>query len=384
MELQLFDTEINMSPVDESQIPKTENHVQEGETKEEIKDDPNSDYTIIDVLDKKDAVKETTEEEEPKDKKEKPASEQSADSSKFPYSTFAKALYEEGVISDYSEEEFNTLVEESGGEVEALIESVRKTIIDQHEAWKNELTPEGKDFLDALEKGVPLDKYIAVKTNAYSYLSIKEDSLADDEDLCKRLIGDDLKLRGFDDDDIKDQITDIDSLGKLETKAKSALKKLQIAHKEEIAHEKQLADKRQKDSLEANKKQLTIIKGEIDKLNEIIPGTKLNAKLKGEIYDAITTPAEQLANGQWVNSVYAKRAKDPVSWDIKVAYLDRLGIFDGKWDKILSGSKSIATKQLSDALKTGHISATGEPSAPESSPAAKDILRSMEAFKTKK
>lgn len=385
MEMQLFDTEISMSnPVDTSQIPKEDESGKETnkEAKEELLiDDPNSEYTLIDVLDKptKETSKETTEEEEPKDTTKKSPSEQSADSSKFPYSTFAKTLYEEGVISEYDEKEF----EGDEDPVEALINTVRKTITEQRDADFNRLTPAGKEFLEALEAGVPLDKFIQVKTQEVAYSSIKEDTLSDNDDLCKKLIRDDLTLKGFDPAEIEDQITDFDSLGKLEAKAKTALKKLQAVSAEQIKQEKIEAVKREQEIVENNKKQLAVLKGEIEKVKEIIPGVKISEKLKGELYDAITTPSAQMPNGQWVNEVYAERAKNPVDWDLKVAYLYKLGVFNNKWDKILGNAKSAATKELSDKLKGGNISSTGEAYVPAETPKAKDVLRSMEAFKRK-
>lgn len=372
MEMQLFDTELNLSPVDVSQIPK------EGEVKEvkEIIDDSNSEYTLIDVIDKqpKEKSEETEKVEEPKDKKEMPASEQSADSSKFPYSTFAKALYEEGVITEFDEKEFEA---EGADPLEALFNSVQKTIREQRDSDFNRLTPQGKQFLEALEAGVPLDKFIQSKTQEYSYSSIKDETLKDNDDLCKKLIRDDLTLKGFDPAEIEDQITDFDSLGKLEAKAKTALKKLQAASAEQIKQDRIEAEKRNQEIIEANKKQLDTLKSEIEKVTEIIPGVKLNAKIKGELYDAITTPAEQMPNGQWVNEVYAERAKNPMDWDLKVAYLYKLGVFNNKWDKILGTAKSAATKELSDKLKGGNVSTTGDPAAPAETPKAKDILASM-------
>jgi len=381
MEIQLFDTELNMTPIDMSKLPE------ESETKVEevLKDDPEKEYTIIEnIVDKAGEEEATEEKEETKNTKEKPASEQSADSSKIPYSTLAKALYEEGVISFYDEDEFKKLVEETGSEVDAVIELNRQTIAEQVEGYKNSLTPEGKKFLEALEQGVPLDKYIQAKTSEYQYNQIKDTTLADDDDLCKDLIREDLLTKGFDEDEIKDQIKDIDALGKLEAKAKTALKRLKSLQQESIDNEKLEAQKRQQAAIESNKKQMQSIKTEIDKLVEIVPGQKLNAKIKGQLYDAITTPAEQLENGQWVNAVYAKRSKDPIAWDIKLAYLDSIGVFDGKWDKVLGSAKSAATKELAEKLKGGSISGTGEPNAPEGTPKAKDVLRSMGVFQNKK
>ena len=393
MEMELFDTELSLeSPVDLTKTKVEPNSEQNDEHNEETKKgkgvqevDSNED-TIIDLLSEKKSKEgnETDETEESQDNEEsKSPSEQSADSSKFPYSTFAKALYEEGVLTFFDEDEFKKLSEELGSETEALIELNKRTIVDQIDAYKNSLTAEAKDFLDALEKGVPLDKYIQNKTKEHSYLNITEDKLTDNDELCKKILRDDLELRGYSGDEIDDMISDADNLGKLKPKAALALKKLQETYKEEIKKEKVEAEKRNKALIEENKKQLGILKTEIEKVTEIVPGLKLNAKVKASLYETLTTPAEQLSNGQWINSLYAKRAKDPIAWDIKIAYLDQLGIFDGKWDQIIKGGKSAAVKELSQKMAGGSVSATGQPNVVEPNKTAKDILHSMEVFKRK-
>lgn len=377
-ELQLFDTELDMTPVD---LSKTEDKKEES-TQQTTQEE--SEYTIIDVLDKDTSKAEETETAEEEESQETAtSSDESADSSKFPYSTFAKALYEEGVLSFFDEDEYKKLVEETGSEVEAMIELNRRTIVDQVEAYKNSLSPEGKAFLDAIEKGVPLDKYVNIKTKEYQYSTIKEDALTEDDELCKRIMRDDLKQRGFDDDEIEDQIKDADDLGKLENKAKVSLKRLKASQAEAIRAEKEEAERRTQQQIEENKRQMTAIKTEVDKVSEIIPGVKVNAKLKGQIYEAITTPEKQMPNGQWLNKIYAKRAENPVAWDIKVAYLYSLGVFDDKWDAVMSKSKSAAVKDLTEKLNSGTVSKTGEPGKTEQSKSSKDILKSMEVFKKK-
>ncbi len=367
-----------MTPVD---LSKTEDKKEES-TQQTTQEE--SEYTIIDVLDKDTSKAEETETAEEEESQETAtSSDESADSSKFPYSTFAKALYEEGVLSFFDEDEYKKLVEETGSEVEAMIELNRRTIVDQVEAYKNSLSPEGKAFLDAIEKGVPLDKYVNIKTKEYQYSTIKEDALTEDDELCKRIMRDDLKQRGFDDDEIEDQIKDADDLGKLENKAKVSLKRLKASQAEAIRAEKEEAERRTQQQIEENKRQMTAIKTEVDKVSEIIPGVKVNAKLKGQIYEAITTPEKQMPNGQWLNKIYAKRAENPVAWDIKVAYLYSLGVFDDKWDAVMSKSKSAAVKDLTEKLNSGTVSKTGEPGKTEQSKSSKDILKSMEVFKKK-
>ena len=392
MGIEFFESEVDLStPVDVSKIPT---ETKQDENREELPKDAPGEYVIIDVLDddksketkteeKSDGKEtETTETVESKETKETP-SEESADSLKFPYSTYAKALYEEGVITSFDEEEFNKLAEDIG-ETEALIEMTRRTIVNEVESWKNSLSPEQQDVLDAIGKGVSLDKYLQIKAKQQNYSSIKTDELTDDDSLCKRLISDDLEFRGYTPEEIKESLSDIESLGKLEDKAKTALNKLQKSQTEELKKSKEEADKKQKQLGEQNRQALLKLKTDIDTVKEVVPGVKLNTQMRGKMYEALTTPTAQTPDGQYLNAIYAKRAENPTEFDIKLAYLYNIGIFDGKWDKITSTARSGAISDLSDKLKDSNISKTGTPASPEGSPKASDILRSMETFRSKK
>ena len=392
MAIEFFESEVDLStPVDVSKIPT---ETEQAKSKKELPKDVPGEYTIIDVLDDDKSEETKTEEEitgeetetaktvESKSTEETP-SDKSADSSKFPYSTYAKALYEEGVITSFDEEEFNKLAEDVG-EVEALIEMVRRTINTEADSRFSSLTLEQQDVLDAIGKGVPLDRYLQVKAKQQNYSSIKTDELTDDDSLCKRLISDDLESRGYTSEEIKESLSDIESLGKLEDKAKTALNKLQKSQTEELKKSKEEADKKQKQLGEQNRQALLKLKTDIDTVKEVVPGVKLNTQMRGKMYEALTTPTMQTPDGQYLNAIYAKRAENPTEFDIKLAYLYNIGIFDGKWDKITSTARSGAISDLSDRLKDSSVSKTGTPASTEGSPKASDILRSMETFRSKK
>jgi hypothetical protein len=111
---------------------------------------------------------------------------------------------------------------------------------------------------------------------------------------------------------------------------------------------------------------------------------KINAQTKTKIYEALTTPSVQTDSGQWLNPIYAKRAENPKEFDIKLAYLFNVGIFDGKWDKIMNTAKTGAVKDLEDKLKIGtSVQKTGEMRM-EATDKSKDVLKSMEVFRKSK
>lgn len=323
----------------------------------------------------------TTEEvKETKEIKESPSETTSADTSSLPYSTFAKALAEEGVITGFEEGEFEQLVKDMGP-VEALIELNKRTIADQVDAYKNSLTAEQRDVLEAIEQGVPLDQYLQSKAKAASYASIDEEQLGENEDLQKNLIRNFLYSKGYKKEEVEEELKDIDALGKLETKAKTALNSLKTYEQESLKRQKEEAAAAKRAAQEETKKQLTTLKTTIDGVKEIVPGVQINSQTKGKLYDIITQPAGQTPNGQALNAIWLKRSENPMDFDIKMAYLYSIGVFDGKWDKIVQGAKSGAVKDLTEKLQGGSVTRTGDAVTPETTQSAKDILKSMNVFR---
>jgi acyl-homoserine lactone acylase PvdQ len=80
----------------------------------------------------------------------------------------------------------------------------------------------------------------------------------------------------------------------------------------------------------------------------------LNKEVKDSIFSMITTPVKQDANGQALNAVMAKRAEDPIKYALMEAYFVKLGLFDGKFDKIVAKAKTQAVKELETKLSTNN------------------------------
>lgn len=284
-------------------------------------------------------------------KTEKNPPQHKGNSSSSQFTPFAKALYEEGVLTSFDEAEFIKMAEEMGA-AEALIELNRKTIESEIEAYKNEVDEEYRSFIEARDAGVDLNDWGKIQSNKKKYASIDEQSLSSDVDLQKNLITEDLLRRGFDEEQIKDTIESFEDTNKLEKQAKNALKNLE---KHQDSLEKQLkeeADNAAKAQEEAQKKQLADLKKAVDTTTEIIPGMKLNKQTKDKLYSMITSPVGKASNGEPVNAAMAKRLQDPIKYALLEAYFVDLGLFDGKFDKLVSKQKTTAIKELESALSS--------------------------------
>jgi len=340
-------------PVEEStEAPK------KGEKKQQTEDFDDVTFEIPDVVKKE----ETTEVETPVDKVDKTEDNKKGEDSKSkkvdsssPFLSFATALSEEGILASFSPEEYEQIVKETGSEAEALIELNRRTIESEIEAYKEESEAEYKAFLEARDAGVNLNDWAVVQDNKKRFSKITEEDLDTNEKLQKQLITEDLKRRKFEDADILDTIESYEDTNKLASMSKKALKNLAKAEEEKEEALKTSAIEQEKHAAKAAKQQVEDLKKEITKVDEIIPGLKLNKQVKDKILQNITTPVKTLDDGRQLNAVMVKRADDPIKYAILEAYFVEQGFFDGKFDKFVAKAKTNAVKDLESKI-TGDTS----------------------------
>jgi hypothetical protein len=357
----LFDT-IDLNTMGDLEIPigiepKEEKEIDDGqieidapkETKGKKADNAfdDSEFIEIDDIPKKNVV----EDEDDDDIQDKtPPQNKKSNSSSSPFLPFAKTLNEEGFLADFTEDEFSTLSTELGGDMEALMELSRRSLQEEIEAYKKEQEDDYKAFLEAKESGVNINKWSDIVDEKKYYNSIKDDILADDVALQKRIVANYLSEKGFSKEEIDDTIETYEDTSKLETKATTALLKLKesvLSREKKLTEEKKLNDVKE---LEKRKETQTKLKSQIEAYKEIIPGIGINKQTKDKLYSSITQPAKEGPNGEQWNLATAKRMEDPMKYAILETYFVELGLFDGKFDKILAKTKTKALTSLEKVL----------------------------------
>jgi hypothetical protein len=351
------ETSVTTAPVvetDKSKDKPTDTAIQEEDNFIEIPDTVEPITTKVDDIEKslENEEKEIVETKVNKETKDSPEVKGNSSSSPL-FESFAKALYEGGVLTSYDEAEFKQLVEEVGP-AEALIELNKRTLLDEIESYKSESEEEYKSFLEAKEAGVDLNDWAKSQELKAKYKDIDDSAIESDIDLQKSIILTDLKRKGMDDETIRETIESFEDTGKLDKQAKNSFKNLKKAQEDD---EKELviqAKKREEESIKTQKAQIEHLKKTITDTKEIIPGMILNKEVKDSIFSMITTPVKQDANGQALNAVMAKRAEDPIKYALMEAYFVKLGLFDGKFDKIVAKAKTQAVKELETKLSTNN------------------------------
>jgi hypothetical protein len=187
---------------------------------------------------------------------------------------FASYMKEKGIL-DYEDDEFEDTEE-------GLEKVVDKTIEKRVNDWKKSYPEETQKFLDYVENGGDPKQFI----NLYYNTATWEGFTIESEATQKHTIREGLRLAGYEDAEIEEELSVYEDLGKLEAKAKQFLPKLQ---KHEKDFKSSIIDNQKKQAL----KQEQEAKEYYDKLHktwfdkEELNGFKLNKKAKEDIWDFI-------------------------------------------------------------------------------------------------
>jgi len=252
---------------------------------------------------------------------EKPKVDESEDNE---FQGFARFLNEEGIVDL-----------EEGQEVKSekdLSIIVSKRIHRGIEEYKSSKPEDAQKFLEFIDNGgKPSDfhKYY------YNDSSFEEFTVETEEDQ-KHAIREGLKLEGYSDEDIEDEILDASDLGKLEKKAQTHLRKLQKYEKEQkkALIEAQKAYAKEQESLRQDE-WVKFEKGLYDK--DEIAGFKFTKKMKDDTWEYMT----KSVNKKTGETQYQIDSKENEDARYLYAYL-----LKNKYD-VRSLERQVETKQVS-------------------------------------
>ena len=332
------------------------------EQKEKDKED-----ALIEVSDE--VINDTVDngEQEYKDDGEDSDKSGSNENEESPLTTYATALKDEGVLPNLNLEEFD-------GTVEGLIEAQRAQFEAQVEEYKNLLPDEVKQIINNYESGVPLTDLINAKSKEIEYNSISEEAINSNKETQKRLVRDLLKFKNIKDVRIDKIIDAYDNTGSLAEEALSAREELVEIQDEDIKAKKEEQKVRSAEFEKQQQAQMDTLFNTINDTEEVVPGMKLNKNMREKIFKNMVEPAGLDERGNQISKVMKIREKNPMNFDVTLNYLAELGIFDGKWDKIVSKQKSNAIKDLEKKITSKQTSLSNRPKKTAKS---ESILESM-------
>jgi len=297
-----------------------------------------------------------------------------ADSSGELFKAFGSTLVEKGVFSEELFKDFD-------GTIDGLVTAVDREIGYGIESYKESLPNILKELIDNYEEGVPLDQLISTKSREISFNNITDSKLEEDTNLQKEIVRQYLESTGLKENKINKLIETYEDTDELFSEAKDALGEIKDLLKKEEAYIKKQQEQERKVAEQRTKELLNTVETTISKTEEIVPGIKLNDKVRKEIYSSMTQPTGRDTEGNPVNKVMEIRAKDPIKFEMTLHYLASLGIFEGKWDKVISTAKTSSVKELEKLIKSNDNKFSGSGKA--SIPASKSSADLLSAIKNK-
>jgi len=258
----------------------------------------------------------------------------SSDSSpSSPYLAFAKDRANEGVFLDFTDEDWQVLMERNDkDEAAALRElsaiSMQRMVEQGVNQYKETLTDEDRQLYEAKEKGIPVDQYGIAKNNFQKYSKIKVEDLNENEELQIQVVSKMLELRGFTADEIKEEVEGYKALENLEKKAQTALPAIPKVYKKQIDDLETNAENDEKSRKDQVRQRVSKMKQMVDQTPEIIPGIKLTKPVREKIMKSMIEPVSNDENGNPLNPVMTTRSKNPDAFEMMIHYYHQLGLFN--------------------------------------------------------
>ena len=281
---------------------------------------------------------------EPKNEanKDSPAPNDTKGSSPIPYSLVFDALVEQDSLSAFDKDEFDKIASEQG-EAQAIASVFQKEAEYAREEARKEVEGDKQLWMKLMDKGLTPQEAFDATTLKSKFSSISGEDLSGEEnesraiEVAKTYY---MSVKGFSKDEADEQIEGDKALGKLEARAKKFLPEITKFADESINKSIQTKKAEQQAQADSNRKLVEAYKTAVQAIDEYIPGQKVNKQTKDKIEDSILSGA-----------IYKKIDEDRIKYIPRIAYLDSIGFFDGKTDKIIAGGKSKAMDELNNVLK---------------------------------
>ena len=262
-----------------------------------------------------------------------------------PFTPYAKLVKEEGVLPNFD-------IDTWDGKPEGLIQGMQSEINNGIKAYKESFDPRVKWLADNIDNGVAFEDLLNVDKQRLTLATITDEGITSDEALQKDIVKQYYKeTTKFPDATIDKAIERLEATGDLEEESKgffTQLKELNVQKEQQLQEQ---AQQKQIEQQQAQEQQLIGFKETLSKIDEIIPGVKVNTNMKDKLYKGLTTAIDvNPATGQPVNEIQKAFMENP-QLETTFAYI--WYATNGFKDFKVFGStgKKAAVAEFTDAIK---------------------------------
>lgn len=260
------------------------------------------------------------------------------------YSSFASALKEDGLFSSLD------LEKDKITNAEELVAAVKKEIKASELKGLNE---DQREYLKALEAGVPQEEYQKSKSIEAQIKSITPESITEENtELAEALLIQDFIDNGLSEEKAKQLTSIYAEKGISIEEAKKVLPQIQERASNKIKEQIKAGEAAKLEQTKQIEKFKSDVSSSLKSTKEIIEGIPVNEEVKKLVENSILKPSGTLENGTPVNKLAQDRVKDPVSFDIKLHYVYNVTKGFTDFSVFKNKAKSTAISEL-DALIKG-------------------------------
>jgi len=359
--------DIELGEVDVSNIPKIEdtpkpNNIASQKPEENLNIVPSSDTEQIEVPDN---VEDTTTTSSLT--KDTTTSKNNTANSNKPFAELSKIFYDEGLFTDFDEENFDKLVEDEGGNPVAAMATLMKNTLDKtHQEWIESYPEPIQNIIKAHNNGVPLDKMLEVKRNQLTLDKISENDLEGDNNLDKRkeVLEEHYKLTtNFSSIKIKKLIDQSINLGEDIEESKEALEEIKTFYKQEERRLKDETVKQEEQRKKIYEERMVELKNNIYSTKEIIPSIPLTKKEQDDLHKSMTSYNHVNSQGRPVTDVDYLFDKNPIEMRKALHYYTMKGLFKlddktGTWNPDFTKINNVLKTQITRDVKNNAAKST--------------------------
>lgn len=282
-----------------------------------------------------------------------PADDAATSSSQNTFTSLASALAEAGTLTTLTDEELAGITDAG-----SLLEALDKQVKDNEFAKLNDLQ---KQYMEALEAGVPHDTFVHTMASADAYAKISDEVIEGRADIQAELIRRSFLVKGF-------SAEKANSYAALAMKGDDPVKEAIESRNALVAFEKGRIDQEinagkqsQEDQIKEAEKALANLKTKVTETSEVIPGIKVNSPTREKIFKSMTTPIK-VKDEMPLNEVMDKYESD-AEYKMRLHALHVLTNGFTDFSKFTKTIKSTAIKDLEDKVNSGGFPISGKPAS---------------------
>jgi len=248
-----------------------------------------------------------------------------SDKLKERYTALAKELYDEGLIDEFNEEDFEGTLDDLKN---LFSKKIDKITDEKMNSYINSFSGAKRRFLEIGDAFDDDALAYQVAQDIEFFNQITEEHLDKNEKVQTRIYSQYLRSLGKSPEEIEEDIIEAKELGKLSAKAKRVFPQLKEAAEQFVEQSREQKAKAIEDNKKMQEEAFNSMLSTIDNKEIMLDGISFTKRHKDKLKEIMTTPIVKHSSGRLLNDIGAKQMKNPQEFEVLLNYYNMLGLFN--------------------------------------------------------